>query len=347
MLHFRGTTWLKKKKAELVKVTGMCHTDPQGFVNCPARTARCQQHLGMLCLRTAPLALANLEEEGVSQTKGRPAVNKQPLHSRNHTDHLGCNPCPPHRPVAPAGTGSLLLRSLRNAAPRVPLGSCPLFLPGRALLTLAQPREHLREPIGPMAAGSGDTGRSARSGTCCSLFLQARAAALGPPHTPGAASPSHEPALAPRWKGQDLSGTGRGSRLRAGEGRGHWRHPGIRAPDAPRREAAPPSCERSCLGSTQDVLSSRIRTKICAFAELHRRGAAESRSCLRRACKMESSSLLRLFATSQAGCSCALTPLLLHPNSPTPKIWQTRHSSPSPPGWLWGDTPDTQLPTAD
>lgn len=80
------------------------------------------------------------------------------------------------------------------AAPRFPLGSRPLFLPGRALLTLAQPL-HLQEPIRPMATGSGDTGHPVSQRHLLQPLppdpgAAEPAAALGPPRTSGAASPS-------------------------------------------------------------------------------------------------------------------------------------------------------------
>lgn len=64
---------------------------------------------------------------------------------------------------------------------------------------------------------------SSYSGTCCILFLRTRPKTSPQqrwalPARPACRHrrPSHEPALAPRWKRQDLSGTGRGSRLQAG-----------------------------------------------------------------------------------------------------------------------------------
>lgn len=260
----------------------ICNTaNPQGFINCPASTARQQhQYPGEVCLHTASLTLGNLEKERVLQTKGRPAVNNQPLHSRNPTDHPGCSPCPTtpssrwrSGSTFGAAANSLLPCSLRNLHPQAdafPLGSRPLFLPGRCLLTLAQPllfpREHLWEPVRPMAALV--EGRRA--------FLRLTVA-LAAPFSSGLGQktspqqhwalparlacrhrrPSHEPALAPRWKGQDLSGTGRGSRSQAGKDRGSWLHPGMATPGMPGTEPALRSCERSRSGSTWDILSGR------------------------------------------------------------------------------------------
>lgn len=71
----------KKKKAALVKVTGICHLqyrNPRGLINQQASTARQQrQHLGegTPSLHTASPAAANLVRERILQTKGRPAVS--------------------------------------------------------------------------------------------------------------------------------------------------------------------------------------------------------------------------------------------------------------------------------
>lgn len=186
--------------------------------------------------RRLPVSSKSGKIKGFLQTKGRPAVN-------NHYTAEIPQPTPadgwPNHPSIPPPE-RLRSRRQRFAAPQPPRPGSPPWLTsssssleGVSSLSLSRSssrRGAAGSPVVPWPSRGSRDGRRAPSsygGTCCILFLRtwpktSRQRRWALPARPAwrhrHRQPSHELGpLAPRWKGQDLSGTGRGSRSPAGK----------------------------------------------------------------------------------------------------------------------------------